>query len=205
MDYLNFLEAVIIMVAATLPLLIGKNKKNEENVFWASMVSVVLSIIATFVTGNANVGILNFSNIWTVLIPFIAGFITYGIYDLNFEIQYSKYSPITWLIFIPLIDTLIFRHIGLLYTSEMTFKIQILAWFFPVNVFLISIIASLIYFFIYLRNGVREAIVDAAVFFVLGMIAGYIYINYGILTAFISELVFNFWRAIFGSIRVQRS
>ncbi|HEU24026.1 MAG: hypothetical protein C0176_03365 [Mesoaciditoga sp.] len=204
MNYLNFLEAVIIMIAVTLPLLIGKNKKNEENLFWASMVSVVLAIIATFVTGNANIGVLNFSNFWAILIPFIAGFITYGIYGLNFEIQYSKISPITWLIFIPIIDTLIFRHIGILYTSEMNFKIQVLAWFFPVNVFLISIIASLIYFFIYLRNGVKEAIVDAAVFFVFGMIAGYIYVNYGILTAFVSELVFNLWRIIFGSIKFQR-
>lgn len=200
MDYEKVLEAVIIMIAVTFPLLISRNRKNEENVFWSSMVSVILALIATFVTGNANVGILNVSNFWVVLIPFIAGFITYGIYALNFEIQYSKFSPITWLIFIPIIDTLVFRHIGLLYTSEWTFKIQILAWFFTINVFAIAIIASLIYFFIYLRNGIQEAVVMASIFFVLGMISGYIYVNYGMISTFVSELVFNFWRVVFGNL-----
>lgn len=203
MSWINFLEAVIIIIAVYLPLLLGKNKKNEENLFWASMVSLALAIVATFVTGNAKIGSFNFSSALPIIVTLIAGFISYGIYDLNFKLQSTKFSPITWLIFIPVTDNLIFRHIGLFYTSEWVFKIQILAWYVTVNVLLFAIIAAIIYFFIYLKNGLTQALVEAAMFFVIGLIAGYIYINYGLLMAIISELVFNLWRVIFGMIRLK--
>ncbi len=200
MNWINFLEAVIIIIAVYLPLLLGKNKKNEENVFWASMVSLALAVVATFVTGKTNVGNFNFSSALPIIVALIAGFISYGIHDLNFKLQSTKLSPITWLIFIPITDNLAFRNIGLFYTSEWIFKIQILAWYVTVNVLLFAIIAAIIYFFIYLKNGIKEALVEAAMFFVIGLIAGYIYVNYGLLMAIISELVFNLWRVVFGMI-----
>lgn len=201
MNWINFVEAVIIITAVYLPLLLGKSKRNEENLLWASMVSLALAIVATFVIGSENLWIVHFSNIWPILVAFIAGFISYGIYNLNFKLQNMKFSPITWLIFLPITDNLTFRHIGLFYTSEWTFKIQVLAWNVPVNVFLFAIIAAIIYFLIYMRGGVKQALVEVAMAFVIGMIAGYIYINYGLLMAIIAEVVFNLWRIIFGGIR----
>ncbi|MCL4407102.1 MAG: hypothetical protein M1542_07505 [Thermotogae bacterium] len=203
MNWINFLEAVIIIIAVYLPLLLGKSKKNEENIFWASMASLTLAIVATFVTGNADIGSFNFSSALPIIVALIAGFISYGIHDLNFKLQSTKYSPITWLIFIPVTENLVFRHIGLFYTSEWVFKIQILAWYVTVNVLLFAIIAALIYFFIYLKNGLTDALVEAAMFFVIGLIAGYIYVNYGLLMAIVSELVFNLWRVIFGMLHAK--
>ncbi len=200
MNWINFLEAVIIIIAVYLPLLLGRNKKNEENIFWASMVSLALAVVATFVTGKTNVENFDLSSALPIIVALIAGFISYGIHDLNFKLQSTKLSPITWLIFIPITDNLAFRNIGLFYTSEWVFKIQILAWYVTVNVLLFAIIAAIIYFFIYLKNGIKEALVEAAMFFVIGLIAGYIYVNYGLLMAIISELVFNLWRVIFGMI-----
>ncbi len=200
MNWINFLEAVIIIIAVYLPLLLGRNKKNEENIFWASMVSLALAVVATFVTGKTNVENFDLSSALPIIVALIAGFISYGIHDLNFKLQSTKLSPITWLIFIPITENLAFRNIGLFYTSEWVFKIQILAWYVTVNVLLFAIIAAIIYFFIYLKNGIKEALVEAAMFFVIGLIAGYIYVNYGLLMAIISELVFNLWRVIFGMI-----
>lgn len=205
MNWINFVEAVIIITAVYLPLLLGKSKRNEENILWASMVSLALAIVATFVIGIGNLWTVHFFSIWVILVPFIAGFIAYGIYNLNFKLQNMKFSPITWLIFIPITDNLTFRHIGLFYTSEWAFKIQVLAWDVTVNVFLFAIIAALIYFLIYMRSGIRQALVEVAMAFVIGMIAGYIYINDGLLMAIIAEVVFNLWRVIFGAIRQHNS
>jgi hypothetical protein len=51
---------------------LGKSKKNEENVFWASMASLTLAIVATFVTGNANMGSFNFSSALPIIVALIA-------------------------------------------------------------------------------------------------------------------------------------
>uniref|UniRef100_A0A7V3VT74 Uncharacterized protein n=1 Tax=Mesoaciditoga lauensis TaxID=1495039 RepID=A0A7V3VT74_9BACT len=201
MVWINFLEALIIVTVIYLPLLVGKSKRNEESLFWASLVSVFLALVATFVVNSEKLIGINIFNYLPILIALIAGFISYGIYGLNSKPTYTKLSPITWLIFLPLTDNLALRHIGLFYTSEWVYKIQILAWYVTVNVFLFAIIAALIFFFIYIRNGIKSALIEAAMAFVIGMIAGYIYFNYGILMAIISEIVFNFWRILFGFIK----
>ncbi len=201
MNWIDLLEAVVIMIVVYLPLLIGKSKRSEESIFWASMVSVFLALVATFVVGSGNLVAINSFSYLVILIALVAGFISYGLYGLNFKIAYAKFSPITWLVFFPIADNLTFRHIGLFYTSELIYKIQIFAWYVTVNVFLLAIIAALVYFFIYIRNGVKIGIIEAVMAFVIGMIAGYIYFNYGIFMAIIAEMLFNFWRVLFGFTR----
>lgn len=195
MGWTKFLESLIIAFAVYIPLFLGKSRRNEESLFWASIVSTFLALMAIFVVRleNFNMSPVNFI---PVLVVAAIGFVAYGLYRLNFEFTTSKISPLTWLVVIPVVDNLTFRHIGLYYTSELNLKYQLLGWHVTLNVILLALIAGVVYFLIFVRNGAIRAVVEGALAFVVGIASGYIFINYGIVTAILAQSAFEIWRIV---------
>ncbi len=196
MQDFDLLNVGAISFVVYLPLFIGKYKKNEESLFWASAISAVLMIVALLIAGNKNFEIGKFVFL-PILVSLAFGFVSYATYRVNFSFERSKFSPFTWLVSLPILDNIIFRVFGLYYLSIMTQKHQLLAWYVPLNVIVMALICGTVYFFIFVRNGLFRSLWEASMAFVVALIAGYVYVNYGFTDALISQVAFNFWRIAF--------
>lgn len=192
----DLLNVMAISFVVYIPLFTGRYKKTEESLFWASLISLILMTVTLAVMENKNFesGKLVFL---PVLVSFLFGFIAYTIYRMNFPFERNKFSPFTWLVTLPIVDNIIFRGFGLHYTSWMSQKHQLLAWYVPLNVIVMALICAVVYFFVFVRNGLFRSFWEASIAFVVGIVAGYIYMNCGFIDALVSQAAFSFWRIIF--------
>lgn len=196
MEWLNFLDMVLVVFVVYTPLLIGKSKRSEESVFWASVISLILTVLVFFLIKTGSVEFKEFGPI-SVIVASAFGFVTYGLYRLNFSWETKVYSPITWLVLLPIIDNMIFRKYGLYYTSMLSQKLQLLDWNIQENVLIVALLCALIYFLVFVRKNVFQAIAEAAVAFILSIIAGHIYSIHGLFNAILAQSAFSFWRMVF--------
>lgn len=192
----GFISMGAISFVVYMPLFIGQRKKNEESLFWASVISLILTTVALIVMGNGD-----FKSGKPVFLPllvsFLFGFVAYGIYRMNFPFKRSKFSPFTWLAILPVVDNIVFRGFGLHYLSMMSQEHQLLAWYVPLNVVVMALVCAVAYFFIFFRNGLFRSFWESGMAFVIALVSGYIYMNYGFTDALISQFAFNLWRIVF--------
>ncbi len=195
---MKLFDVLLITVVIYLPTLLGKYKKNEETLFWSSLISSVLTVISFFLIENGEV---HLSRVFfmPVLIGAVFGFVNYLIYRLNYAFNRRRFSPLAWLIILPFVDTVILRKYGISTLSVMNSTHQLLVWFVPSNVIVMAIIGAIVYFFIFWRNGFKRVWWEGVSAFVVGIVSGYIYVKYGFLTAFLAEIAFNFWRIAFAT------
>ncbi len=199
MEWMKFLDTAVMAFVVYIPLLIGKSKRSEESLFWASLISLSLSIIVFFLIKTGNVEHKELF-IFPLLIALIFGFIAYWLYRLNFSWEIKVFSPITWLVVLPIVDNLIFRRFGLYYTSKLpylSYKLQLLFWHVRGNVILLAVLCAFIYFLIFVRKDVFQAIIEGTMAFVVSVIAGHVYLFYGLFGAILAQSAFSFWRMIF--------
>jgi hypothetical protein len=195
---IKFLDVVLTTFVVYLPLLIGKSKKNEESLFWASLITSLLAIISLLVMKGSHLS-LEKVQFLPILISFIFGFGSYALYRMNWKIEKSNISPLTWLVLLPFIDTMILREFGIQELSWMHEIHQLLWWFVSLKVFVLAILAGLIYFFIFFRNKLFSATWEGGIAFTSSLVMGYVFVHYGLLNALLAEIAFNFWRIIFAT------
>ncbi len=193
---MKFFDVVLITVVIYLPTLIGKYKKNEESLFWASLISSVLTVISFFLVENGEV---HFSrvNFTAVLVSAVFGFGAYSLYRINYAFPRRRVSVLTWLVILPFVDTMILRKYGVGNLLALNSLHQLLGWYVPSNVIIMALLGGMVYFLIFLRNGWERVWWESSIAFILGLVGGYIYLKYGFLTAIFSESAFNMWRLLF--------
>ncbi len=196
MQGFDFLSVGAISFVVYLPFFIGKYKKNEESLFWESTISLILMIVALFVMTNKS-----FESEKPVFLPilvsFLFGFAAYTIYRMNFPFERNKLSPLTWLVELPIVDNVVFRGFGLYNLSAISQKHQLLVWYVPLNVIVMALVCAVVYFFVFIKNGLFRSSWESSMAFVVALVAGYIYVNYGFVNALISQSAFNSWRIAF--------
>ncbi len=196
MEWLKFLDMVLVVFVVYIPLLIGKSRRSEESVFWASVISLILTVLVFFLIKTESVEFKEFGPI-SVIVASTFGFVTYGLYRLNFSWETKVYSPITWLALLPIIDNVIFRKYGLYYMSMLSQKLQLLDWNIQENVIIVALLCAFIYFLVFVRKNAFQAIAEGAVAFILSIIAGHIYLIHGLFNAILAQSAFSFWRMVF--------
>ncbi len=198
MRLIKFFDIVLIMFVVYLPLLIGKSKKNEESLFWASLITLVLAVISMLVMKKAQIEFKNV-NFLPILISTAFGFGAYGLYKMNWKFERNIFTPLTWLVFLPLVDTIIFREFGLHDLSWMNETHQLLWWFVSLRVFVLGMLTGFIYFLIFIKGNFFSAVWEGGIAFVSALVAGYIFVHFGLIDALFAEIAFNFWRIAFAS------
>ncbi len=196
MELLKFVDMILVVFVVYMPLLIGKSKRSEESIFWASVISLVLTIIVLFLIKTGNAEFKEFAVV-PLMMSFAFGFVAYGLYKLNFSWEVRAFSPITWLVLLTTIDNVIFRKFGLYYTSALSQKLQLLFWNIQGNVIVIALLCAFIYFLVFARRNVLQAVIEGSMAFVVSIIAGHIYLLYGLFNAILAQSAFNFWRVAF--------
>ena len=196
MQGFDLLSVGAISFVVYLPLFIGKYKKNEESLFWSSVISLILMSVALFVMANKSFesGKIVFL---PVFVSFLFGLVAYAIYRMNFPFERSKFSPFTWLATLPIVDNVVFRGFGLYNLSAISQKHQLLAWYVPLNVIVMALVCAVVYFFVFIKNGLFRSFWESSMAFVVALVAGYVYVNYGFVDALISQSAFNSWRIVF--------
>ncbi len=197
MKLIRFLDVVLITFVVYLPLLIGKYKKNEESLFWAASISSLLGIISLFLMKDIHNLHPYFQKIelLPLLVSFVIGFGAYSLYRINRDFKRkSFYSPLTWLVFLPFVDTVILRKFGIDSLSWMQEVHQLLVWYVSLRVFILAILAGFVYFLIFFRNRLFVASWEGSIAFTSSLVAGYIFVHYGFTNALLAEVAFNFWR-----------
>lgn len=196
MEWLKFIDMVLVVFVVYMPLLIGRAKRSEESIFWASLISLMLTVIVLFLIKTGNFEFRKIAVI-PVMVTFVFGFVAYGLYKLNFSWEIKAFSPVTWLVLLTIIDNVIFRKFGLYYMSTLSRKLQLLAWNIQENVIIIALLCALIYFLIFVRKNATQAMIEGSIAFVVSIIAGHIYLLHGLFDAILAQSAFNFWRMTF--------
>ena len=197
MKWLDFTDVVVVALVIYLPLLIGKYKKSEESLFWASTISLILAVISLFVMGNLKVVHIQSVKPLPILVALVMGFGSYALYKINWNFERHTLSPLTWLVVLPIVDNLALRVFGIRELYWMNQVHQLLIWYVGLNVFLLALVGAFIYLLIFFKNGLFISIWEASIVFVSSLMAGYVYVHYGLVSAILAQASFNLWRLIF--------
>ncbi len=193
---MKFFDVVLITVVIYLPTFIGKYKKSEESLFWASLISSILTVISFFLVENGEIRISTVDFL-ALGVSTLFGLGAYTLYRINHTFSREKVSVLTWLVTLPFVDTMILRKYGIGNLLNLDSLHQLLLWYVPTSVIVMALVGGVIYFLIFSRNGWETTWWEGSIAFVLGLVSGYIYLRYGFLTAVLSQCAFNVWRVLF--------